>query len=201
MAITNNADKIILQEGQLQRAEVQDILNIGVTGSVMSHFTNIETLGYFESGSTVVGLTRTYAESKSQTPRVMVRKDLVEKLYTITANSLQILSPDLWELRDGLELQDYAGGSGNEKIGWIGASEPVQSGQVFILEAFDQLGNPYNYVMFNGQVFSEDISETRTGENHPSIPVVLTAFPHSAFDLSIPAQKQRSYGFKLHDLS
>jgi hypothetical protein len=204
MALALTPEELQLEEGLIFKVDWTDPENIGTVGGAdpASHYANKEVLGYMEAGSMVISQNRSYTEAKAGTPRIMIRKDLVEKLYRITANTLQINNPDLWEIRDGLLVQkNYIDTGFTGDLGHLGPREPTQQGYGFLIEALTVDGIPILYTLYNAFAQAEDISETRSGDAYVTIPLDVVAFPHANFDLTDREQQKICYGLKWLDRS
>jgi hypothetical protein len=204
MAITLNDEELQLEEGLLFKVSWTDPENVGSVGGgdPAGHYTSKEVLGYFRATTVNIQQNRTYAEAKAFTPRISVRKDMTEKMYNISLESLQINNPDLWTLRDGLLVQaNYIDTGFTGDIAHLGPREPAQSANGFVLEALTVNNIPIVYSFYYARVVTEDISEARSGDDYAGIQFQFTAFPHPNFDLTDRTQQQKCYGAKWLDRS
>ena len=150
-----------------------------------------ENLGYFKQGSIKIGLTRKYAEFLSGTPAIRVRKDLIQKDFSLEVEFAQY-NKDLIKLLFGADLVQ----SGGLENLYFGSDEPVQGFYGYLLETELTDGTPFKIAMWHGKCTEENISTTLPGNDYGILKMRVDAFPHPSI-----TDKNKAYGFCQLDYS
>jgi hypothetical protein len=192
MSFGQNTNHFAIKEGTIKIGTwtTPNLIGDGSVGDPGSLFTGVY-LGNFQQGTINIALNREFAEALSNTPAIILRKDLTRKMFYLEC-SIYEQNVDIWELCYGLFVQkDYSAAGWYGDIGKIGSDEPVQPYYGYLIESQLVNGNAFNVGIFKGKVVTEDVSQTRSGTEHIVIPVRVDAFPDDDnFELTgVDAQK------------
>lgn len=194
MAFGQSNEPFLLKEGTVEIGTVTNPELIGTNNTDPLSFFSGDVLGYFRQGSTNIGINRTYAEALAGTPAIRVRKDLVQKDFSIQLNIFQY-NADLMNLVMGLDVQaGYPITTPSVKtvdLAHIGHDEPVQAAQKYGILLRTELtnGKPFFVLMYQGQNVSEDASLALAGTDYATPAINFQAFPAASI-----TNGRRDYG-------
>lgn len=170
-----NRNEFILKEATIQYGTWANPHAIVPGTNPSSSFTATGNFGYIRMGTVKVGLNDTFAEYKAGTPHKMIRKDLLERIYTLEFTANQF-NPTNYQIFYNLDVD-----SGTYNLGWIGSDAPVKTRYGFLLTGTKVDGTSVYIAVWAGEVTTEDKSLTFSGTDYVDIPVKIQAFEGDTF--------------------
>lgn len=199
-----NAEEFLLKEGILYVGTWNNPENIGADDMrPEAHFTPDGIIGYTKMGTTVVTMPRAYAEARTGTPSIIVRKDLIQKDLGITIENFQF-SAELTQLLKGANSQlGYATADPAPEV-WdifhLGSDEPIQNARGYLLKSFLTDGSPFQVAIYFGRILTEANDIALSGTDYAVQPTTITAFPHPNFTDAVANAAQKMYGAIFHEV-
>lgn len=151
-------------------------------------------IGYFRNGSVNFSMPRAYAEFRAGTSSKRVRKDLIQKDFSLSITLVQY-NNDTLQLAFGTYFLQNAGD--NLDLHYIGNDEPIQTPMGYYLDTQLVDGTPLQIGIWTGRVETEDIGIVLPGNDYAEVALMIGAEEPSAS----PPSDVANYGFIIFDRS
>ncbi len=197
MAFAQDSEVLLIKEGVFKVGVFTNPQLIGTNATSPASFFTGDIIGFIKQGTISVNINRTFAEFKSSTPAIMIRKDLIEKTFTTTFESGQFDGDSIELLKGTNSQKDFnvtIPGAETWDIHHMGSDEPVQPAQGFLLDTLLTNGDRFLVAIYSGRVLGEDISIALSGTDYAITGGEVVAFPDSNFT-GVTDETQKHYGF------
>ncbi len=196
MAFGKDKNRFLLKEGTIKVGAWTNPQDIGTNNTDPRSFFSGDDIGYFQQGSVSVGINDTYAEFKAGTPAVMIRKDLVERQFTITL-ALGQFNADAVELfKNTLSQKDYSVTTPTAQtwqLHFMGSDTRVVPEVGVLMETEMTNGNVFIIGMWKARFLADDNSIALAGTDYAVQNATMTAFPDANFD-GVTDEAKKHYG-------
>ena len=138
-------------------------------------FTATDNVGYVRKGTITFGLNDEFVEYESETPSIIVRKDLLKRAVTLQMTINQF-NMTMYEMAFTLDTQ-----TGTYKLAHVGHDAPEKTRFGFLMSGQKVDGSVYKIAIWSGEFTTEDKSIVYPGNAHVDHAAMIQAFPGDTF--------------------
>jgi hypothetical protein len=187
-----NSEEFVLREFTVQYGAWSDLdtLTSADNPTSVTYWAPTGDFGYLRMGTVAYGINDTFVEYKSKTPHQVVRKDLIERAVTAQFTANQLDSTNFTYLYNALVQ------TGAYNLYWLGSDSPTRPRLGFLFNGTKVDGSVFNAAIWSGEIVTEDLTLTMSGEDYVDCAVMIQAFvaPDFASDPTNYTLDTKCYG-------
>jgi hypothetical protein len=193
MALTVDKTALLLASGTIQRGTWTSAEDIGSdTTRPRAHFSGT-TVGTIKAGTQVIGLAKEYVEARTQTPRGLFRKDVIQLGFMLTGEVFEYTgdSMEVWMNRTAQLAYSVVTPSAEDwDIIHVGADAPAIVEAGYLVSTEDVGAREFEIAIYAGLLTPETQDISQTGDDYPTIPIQI-----EATELAAETDRTKNYGY------